>query len=144
MRTITFLILMFFLITNINAQDLKKIANNAADDFCKCVNETYSSIDDDVMEVIIKIAPMSEKEQNDYLDKIDKKLKDKFVKQASQMEAEAQTAKLQVCADNFSKIFDDNDFENEDEVIDIFKERLKSKKKCKFAHLLMSNSEKKQ
>ena len=135
---------MFLLISNIKAQDKhEEAANFAADYICNCVNNVYSGVEPDIRDMIIKIYLLPAEEQTAFVMGLSEAVQMKVVEQSLIMADEGKAAEMDECNNKMVKEIekkyknlDDTNF-SESEMLAIMIDRLKSKKKCEFAYMLM-------
>jgi hypothetical protein len=145
MKTITWVFLMLFCIANIKAQNrLEEAANFAADYICNCVNKVYSGVEPDIRDHIINIYYLPANKQTAYLVDLEENVQMKIIEQSMLMADEAKAAEMDDCNNTMVreiekkyKDIDETAFSEEKMLADMV-DRLKSKKKCEFAYMLMN------
>lgn len=144
MKTITFSILMFLLVSSIKAQDkMEEASNFAADYICNCVNKVYSGVEPEIRELILKIYLLPQEKQTEFILGLTKEQQTKVVTQSLIMADETKAIEMDDCSKNmvaeiekkFKNI--DNAYFSEEKLLGDMLNRLKSKKKCEFAYTLM-------
>jgi hypothetical protein len=144
MKTITFSILMFLLVSSIKAQDkMEEASNFAADYICNCVNKVYSGVEPEIRELILKIYLLPQEKQTEFILSLSKEQQTKVVTQSLIMADETKAIEMDDCSKNmvaeiekkFKNI--DNAYFSEEKLLGDMLNRLKSKKKCEFAYTLM-------
>jgi hypothetical protein len=120
--------------------DLTPAANYAASYICTCVNNVYDAVDDDIREVIMNLAIMSEAESDEYLATLDEEVLYRMIEQGEFMADENTVAEMEACTQrmdtNIEKRYGDLS-EYEDELMEIVIEKLEDEEDCEFTYFLL-------
>lgn len=123
---------------------VEEAANYAADYICTCVNKIYSDVDNDVRDVIMAMATMTEAEFDEYVGDLSPDLQERIVEQSLLMADEEKTAAMEECnqrmvanlESKYADVSDDNGT-SEDDIMLLILSRLESREKCTFAYFLI-------
>jgi len=144
MRALTFSMLLLLSFSSLKAQDkIEEAANFAADYLCNCVNKVYAEVEPDIRDLIIKIYLLPAEEQTEFILGLSEDKQSKIIEQSLIMADEGKAAEMDECNNSMVKEIEkkykniDESALNEQELLETMSNRLKSKKKCEFAYMLM-------
>ena len=144
MRALTLSMLLLLSFSSLKAQDkIEEAANFAADYLCNCVNKVYAEVEPDIRDLIIKIYLLPAEEQTEFILGLSEDKQSKIIEQSLIMADEGKAAEMDECNNSMVKEIEkkykniDESALNEQELLETMSNRLKSKKKCEFAYMLM-------
>jgi len=126
------------------AQDANDLAKEAANGLCDCVNETYSNIDNDVKEAMVKIIMYQmngqQQEMEQYANSLSADLATRIEAQANEFTENQEMFDL--CVEDIQltlleSSLDENSDMTEEQFMGMLMTEMSQGKNCKFAYLLM-------